>query len=133
MATLLSLSHLFNLLHVHPCGVRRRRWQWQLVLCTGDPSGQEHPNSLWPEGCCAASSCSPSAGDWCGSCWNGTGQVTPAAHHKQGFDQAVTIRLLHGVNNTNCFVLVSLTMLCPYIPGFALSLSVVPQELEIWT
>lgn len=103
MATLLSPSHLFNSLHVHPCGVRRRRWQWQLVVCmphTGDPPGQEHPNSLWPEGCCAASSCSPSPGDWCGSCWSGTAQVTPTAHHKhpQGFGQAVTSRLFHGLN-----------------------------------
>lgn len=34
MASLLCPSHLFNSLHVHPCGVRRR-WQWQPVVPRG--------------------------------------------------------------------------------------------------
>lgn len=118
MAALFSPSHLFNWLHVHHMVWGGGGSGSLLCRCAaqGIPQAQSTQISVsW--GCCAASSCSPSPGDWCGSCWTGTAQGTLTAHHKhpQGFGQAV-----HGVGINNCLILISVIMLYPYVPGVAL-------------
>lgn len=74
-------------------------WCEEEVAVTASCAGVPHGGSLRPRapefpvsrGCCATSSCSPSPGDWRGSCWTGTAQGTSTAHHRhpQGFGQAV--------------------------------------------